>query len=321
MVWRLQPGQFRGAWFSSYPEWSTHHPTFTVMDLIAFFVVCSCRVGCVQQMTALLFPFCSDFSRHLQIGGRRASWDRSDFNECVKECASVWARSACGLQPHIRPWLLLKQEQSGGGLEVLCDHTHARTECVRRQLYCAEPWHAQNYSKIGLTAACDQSPSLPPSLAHTACFFEWKTCDTGHRAPPNKAPWDVEGQAVPARVTNIPQRCAHMYVGTRSSACTRFPTCTNSLICSDWSKWVPDVRTICSGIRLYTDTVIKRKLSPFGGSAVLELPFSSCSHIGHMAERQLRGEHLRVFLPPQLIWMYRMFLWLCDDMKELDAAP
>lgn len=300
MAWRLQLGQFRGAWFSSFPEWSTHHPTFTIMDQIALFVVCSCRVGYVQQMTALLFPFGSDFSRHLQIGGRTASWGRSDFNECMKGCASGWARSACGL-PHLRSWLLLNHKHSGGCQEAFCFHTHARTECVHRQLYCAEPWQVQNYSKIGLTAACDQSPNVSFIHTHLACFFEWKTCDTGHWTPPNKASWDVEGHAIPARVTNIPQRRAHVHVGTRSSACMRFPTCTNSLICSDWSKWVPDVRNICSGSLLYTDTVIKWKLFPFGGSAVLELPFSSCRHIGHMAERQFRWKHLRVFLPPQLI--------------------
>lgn len=125
-------GNLEEPWFSSYPEWSTHHPTFAIMDQIAFLVVCSCRVGCVQQMAALLFPFCSAFSRRLQIGGRTVSWDRSDFNEGMKECVSAWARSVCGLQPHIRSWLLLNQEHSGGCREVFCDHTHTHTECVHR---------------------------------------------------------------------------------------------------------------------------------------------------------------------------------------------
>lgn len=148
MAWRLQPGQFRGAWFSSCPEWSTHHPTFTGMDQIGVSVVCSCRVRCVQQMTALLFPFRSDFSSHLQIGGRTASWDRSDFNERVRERACVWARSACGLQPHIRPWLLLNQEHSGGCREEFCDHTHACTHALN---VCTGNYTVLNRGKFRMT--------------------------------------------------------------------------------------------------------------------------------------------------------------------------
>lgn len=131
MAWRLQLGQFRGAWFSSYPEWSTHHSTFTIMDQIGFFVVCSCRVGCIQQVTALLFPFGSDFSRHLQIGGRTVSWD-SPILMSVWKSARVCERGLhAGSHLTSDPscfWT--KNILEGVGKYSVITHTHALNVCT-----------------------------------------------------------------------------------------------------------------------------------------------------------------------------------------------
>lgn len=117
------------------------------------------------------------------------------------------------------------------------------------------------------------TPNACSSLVHThtdtastgtypcrqlAWFFEWKTSDTGHWTPSNKALWDIEGHDITCQ-SNIPYRWVWVCTGRNT---TSLCMCKHTLICSDSSKCLSDVTHFYSGRLSCCDTVIKWELFP-----------------------------------------------------------